>query len=441
MKAPRLRGRLQWPFRSPFALATIAALAACAGPAPDTAHRFTIVEEDGLTVARTTGGPRYEGDLFVYEKVLEILPDLDRPEALFAFPTSGDLDDDGNLYVADANNNRIAVFDSGGNWLRNIGRQGEGPGEYQTPTRVEYVDGRVYIPDYRKRGVHVFQPNGEFIEYIAWPDIPRVGNTAPEVWPSPTGGWVVRLLASSDMAARLEGRAPGPEISDRTEMRVFDEEGTERVRVTGDWVKTGELREAVVGGRQRTYEVPVYFAPRPWGGYVPGRGMWMTSGAEPTIHWYDLNGNPVGRWEVEMPAAPVTEGDRATIQANLDRQLQEALNPPDGRERPNADFARLRAENAVYADRKPFWGIPLPDDRGFFMISEEPSNRSGGGPPDDFTVLVFSPEGEYLGKTKLPEPGTFSRGHLIAIATDPESEERYPVVYRIRPAVDGLDYR
>jgi hypothetical protein len=28
-----------------------------------------------------------------------------------------------------------------------------------------------------------------------------------------------------------------------------------------------------------------------------------------------------------------------------------------------------------------------------------------------------------------------------AIATDPETEERYPIVYRIRPAVEGLEYR
>ncbi|HEX9700435.1 MAG TPA: hypothetical protein VGD06_13345 [Acidobacteriota bacterium] len=66
-------------------------------------------------------------------------------------------------------------------------------------------------------------------------------------------------------------------------MLVFDEEGTELARVTGDWVKTGELRDGEVGGRQRTYEVPVYFAPQPRGGYVPGRGMWMTGADEPAI--------------------------------------------------------------------------------------------------------------------------------------------------------------
>lgn len=40
---------------------------------------------------------------------------------------------DGNYYVPDVRDNRIVVFDSDGNYLRSIGRDGEGPGgpEYQ----------------------------------------------------------------------------------------------------------------------------------------------------------------------------------------------------------------------------------------------------------------------------------------------------------------------
>jgi hypothetical protein len=53
---------------------------------------------------------------------------------------------------------------------------------------------------------------------------------------------------------------------------------------------------------------------------------------------------------------------------------------------------------------------------------------------------VLSPSGEYLGDTTPPSAGTVVRGHLLTIATDPETEESYPVVYRIRPAVEGLEY-
>lgn len=38
---------------------------------------------------------------------------------------------DGNYYVPDVRDNRIVVFDSDGNYLRSIGRDGEGPGEFR----------------------------------------------------------------------------------------------------------------------------------------------------------------------------------------------------------------------------------------------------------------------------------------------------------------------
>jgi hypothetical protein len=61
--------------------------------------------------------------------------------------------------------------------------------------------------------------------------------------------------------------------------------------------------------------------------------------------------------------------------------------------------------------------------------------------------LVAAPDGEYLGDTTLP-PMVLSDfagiqivgGHLLALVEDPESGERVPTVYRIRPAIDGLRY-
>ena len=40
-------------------------------------------------------------------------------------------DDDGNIYLLDGQLSEIQVFDRGGEWLRTVGRQGEGPGEFQ----------------------------------------------------------------------------------------------------------------------------------------------------------------------------------------------------------------------------------------------------------------------------------------------------------------------
>jgi hypothetical protein len=52
---------------------------------------------------------------------------------------------------------------------------------------------------------------------------------------------------------------------------------------------------------------------------------------------------------------------------------------------------------------------------------------------------VLSPEGEFLGRTSAPGRH-FHRGHVLTSEEDPESGERFPVLYRIRSAVPGLEY-
>lgn len=421
---------------------------ACGGPSgdPQTTHEFTVTREDGMTVARTTGGPKYEGEIFSYEKVLEIRPDQSRPETLFFLPTGLELDDQENLYVVDANGNRISVFDREGNWLRDIGRQGDGPGEFQYPTTIEYVSGVLRVRDTRKRGTHIFSRNGEFVEFERWPDFTRVGSLVPEIWPTATGMTVVRLLADSQTVARLEERTPDDVARERILMLVFDEEGSEAARVDGPWVKTGEYRTYTRDGREARSHVPVYFSPQTWGGFVDGHGIWVSPGGSSRIDWYGLDGSPVARWEIDLPTVPVTAEDRALVQELLDEQVQEAVDPAPGQEQQPAERLRLFADNALFADSKPFWGIPRPDTDGFFWLSSQPPARGSVGRAlaerDDARRFfrVISPRGEYLGDTTPPSPGTVVRGHLLSIATDPESEELYPVVYRIRPVVEGLDY-
>jgi hypothetical protein len=43
------------------------------------------------------------------------------------------VDDSGEIYVLDSQLHEILVFDNGGEWLRTIGREGEGPGEFRNP--------------------------------------------------------------------------------------------------------------------------------------------------------------------------------------------------------------------------------------------------------------------------------------------------------------------
>lgn len=62
-------------------------------------------------------------------------------------------DSKGNLIVADGNQqNNIWIFSSDGHFIQNLGRQGQGPGEYSTPVSLEVSpEGDILIDDYLGR--------------------------------------------------------------------------------------------------------------------------------------------------------------------------------------------------------------------------------------------------------------------------------------------------
>ena len=65
----------------------------------------------------------------------------------------------------DSGNNRIQVFDPTGNYLKTIGREGKGPGEFQVLFSIDINDdGHLYIYDRGKRSMERFDREGKFIK-------------------------------------------------------------------------------------------------------------------------------------------------------------------------------------------------------------------------------------------------------------------------------------
>ena len=58
---------------------------------------------------------------------------------------------------------RVLVFDESGNFVREFGSPGEGPGEFRWPTGFAVMrDGTMVVKDLRHRGYQLFDANGEF---------------------------------------------------------------------------------------------------------------------------------------------------------------------------------------------------------------------------------------------------------------------------------------
>ena len=75
----------------------------------------------------------------------------------------------GRIYVLDRLNVRVAVFDSSGNVLRTMGRQGGGPGEFQFPgSLIVAPDGAASVFDFSKQALVTFAPGGSVVPQFSF---------------------------------------------------------------------------------------------------------------------------------------------------------------------------------------------------------------------------------------------------------------------------------
>ncbi len=125
----------------------------------------------------------------------------------------------GNIYVLDADGHRIIMFDSSGEFVRAMGREGEGPGELSWPFGLSVrPDGTVLVDDIGKGILVEFAPDG----------VPR--NTSEPILPGSRRVWSDAGLLSS------------------IETREDEVQTTRLVRVVG--TDTTDLRQlaSAVGG-------------------------------------------------------------------------------------------------------------------------------------------------------------------------------------------------
>jgi hypothetical protein len=99
-----------------------------------------------------------------FERILDLGGADDGPTAFFrVFPTSIGVDSLGNLYVLDAGNYKVSVFDRLGRHVRSFGRQGEGPGELSFPSDMAVTPaGEVAVYDFNRRALVRFDAAGSF---------------------------------------------------------------------------------------------------------------------------------------------------------------------------------------------------------------------------------------------------------------------------------------
>jgi DNA-binding beta-propeller fold protein YncE len=78
------------------------------------------------------------------------------------------IDTNGDIYVAEGHggdNARIVVFDKSGKYLREFGRKGTGPGEFDQPHGLAFdARGRLFVADRSNNRIQIVDKSGKFLE-------------------------------------------------------------------------------------------------------------------------------------------------------------------------------------------------------------------------------------------------------------------------------------
>jgi hypothetical protein len=89
-----------------------------------------------------------------------------RENDMFVYPVDVDSDRSGDIYVLDYRDCVVKKYDVHGTFLKQFGRKGQGPGEFQSPGCLRISDrNEIYVGDDHK--IEVFSPQGEYQRTLA----------------------------------------------------------------------------------------------------------------------------------------------------------------------------------------------------------------------------------------------------------------------------------
>lgn len=316
--------------------------------------------------------------------------------------------DDGDIYVLDRGNSRVVVFDRRGNALRQFGREGQGPGEFQAPGGIGVVGDRVVVYQPQLRRINVFSVTGEHVadhvlgDYLWVADAVGVGSNVLLVSPAPTP---VPIRAGS--TAPVVPWVIGVYAPDGTEQRrILETEDSARARfVTGELAGTFTIAAA---------HPRAALAPDGLAYATPGSGYEVVAvDAGGTFHWL-LRG--------DLQPVPLTDAhkDRVTA-AFLERYPDEVFAETIWPDR-FAAIVNLETDGAGNVYVFPY------DHETYFEadVAREP-------PAAPVPVDVYSAAGERLfeGRINLPSWDAQRDDRVCRVEPDAESGEEVVVCYRV----------
>ena len=353
----------------------------------------------------------------------------------------------GRLYLFDQQASRIFVVDTGGALIREIGRTGEGPGEFRSAMEmVAMEDGRVVVVDLEHRAYHLFDPSGDFVRMVRMGGDPsstilsaHLAQRGADALITVSGG---RTIAFSGVISTGGEMPRPPDPISRPILRVLLA-GEEMVRDTiadGWQPPTGESE---TGSRRRKLE----FSPELYWGVLPDGTVAFSDSSAYDIRIAAVGAGVTGVLTRPLRPEPVTG---RFISAERDRRLRELEARPDD----ELGGGRLIVEGRVLA-RDPeeerarqrerieslqfYYEVPVIRGLSASWNGRIWVQRRGDEPAGDGPVDVLDMAGRYVGSypagaTAMPD--AFGPDGLVAFIERDELGVQSVIVKRVPAEVN-----
>jgi hypothetical protein len=286
---------------------------------------------------------------------------------------------DGRIFVSDEGNQHIAVFSADGVLLQTIGRQGQGPGEFQRIRRLDrFRQDSLMVYDYALHRVSIFSLDGGFGRSFPI-------TSTPNYWAEATFTDSLIFVASP---GESEPRGNAGIYWDSTWFFLY-RGGAEAIDTLGRFPHAEVLPRS--GSTPRAY-------------HLGARAVWAIAdgkllygrGTSYEIAEYDRRGALVRL--IRRPHRPIAVND--SVVERFVESFMAHIRATARVHNTESDFTLMREGflAARYADQLPPYSAITVDPTGHVWIE---NYRHFTEPTSEWAV--FSPSGEWLGQVRMPD--------------------------------------
>ena len=352
------------------------------------------------------------------------------PHTTFGWISDVEVLSEGSIVVADGQANEIRVFTREGDYLRTLGGEGQGPGEFQDLTIIaalagDSIVGGQFPPSNRQT---IFALDGSGFRTVSGPPIIWNG-----LFPVHVYGWMTDGSAVVSHIVQPSECPPGTNLI-RAEWHLFDPVGNHEALLGR--LPSFYAHNAGEGGDRLAFSAEGRMQP-------DSSGIWHGFTESVELVHYTVGGvDRIVRTGYEPP--PVSEALREATRA---REIEDVR----GRADALSPEARRRVEARVrerrYADRVPAYRRFLLSKGGDFWLADYPSIEELLAPvwswsdiPGPSRWSVISPDWVWLGTVEVPagiDLRVVTEDRIVGLRRD-EWDVQYVVIHElIRPNGSG----